>query len=140
MLAEKESEHPVEIEVVPFYQCADRGSGNDPRQAHRASGNIPAHGLHGCRHHHLPPRRLLPPLDYTQTTATFKCPRLGASSTSRRRSPSRQHGAEVAPADDVDVEMLNLLVAVATDIGKDAIAGFGHPLLSCNMSEGAHQC
>ena len=36
MLAEKEREHAVEIEVVPLDQRADRGGTNDPRQAQGA--------------------------------------------------------------------------------------------------------
>jgi len=35
-LLKKKREHAVEIEVVPFDQCADRGGADDPRQAQGA--------------------------------------------------------------------------------------------------------
>src|SRR6516162_3592943 len=92
MLAEKESKHAIEIKIVPFDQCADRRGGNDPREAQRTRGGASTDSLNGCRHH-APLRRLLPRVDYTQTTVTFKL----AGNRLRRHLADTQDRGSIPP-------------------------------------------
>src|SRR5215469_7882132 len=109
MPAENEREDAIEIEVVPFDQCADGRSCNDPRQPHRPCRDTTADGLYG-RRHHLSPKRLFPSRYYTQTTVTFKCADLGfpgilpmitvAAAWRRGRARRRRERGNAAPPDD----------------------------------------
>src|SRR5258708_28952891 len=49
------------------------------------------------------------------------------------------HPAEIAAAEEVDVEMLHFLAPVAPMIGEQAIAGRGDALVACDLAEGADE-
>ena len=53
------------------------------------------------------------------------------------RSPAQQHPPEVAPAEQVHMEMRHFLVTVTTAVGDDAVAGFGDTPLSGDLPQGA---
>src|ERR1700730_1720240 len=64
---------------------------------------------------------------------------LSAGPVGRGGLASRQHAAQIAAAEQVHVKMRHLLVGGRSGVGKDAIAGLGHPLLTGEVSEGADQ-
>src|SRR5215472_1728012 len=66
--------------------------------------------------------------------------KLGANSPWRRRSGSlRQHPAEVAAAEDVQMEVRHFLVPVAAGVGEDAVPGLLEALLAGDLAGGPEQ-